>query len=205
MSALIDRKTHWEKIYATKGPQEMSWTQEVPRISLDFIRMAGIGPASSIIDVGAGDSQLVDHLMAMGYEDITVLDVSANAIDRAKMRLGEAAEKIHWVVSDITEFVPEKKYHLWHDRAVFHFLTNETEISKYMQVITKCVSNYALIATFSEQGPLKCSGLEVSRYSAKLLEKRFQKNFRLIHSLSEDHVTPFGTTQNFVYSLFQRS
>ena len=153
---------------------------------------------------GGGDSNLVDHLLALGYENVTVLDISAKAIERAKERLGTLAEKVTWIVSDISDFQPKMKYSIWHDRAAFHFLTQDSQTEKYLDLVNKAVEGYLIIATFSENGPLKCSGLEIQQYSEKSLEQQFGQEFDLVESRIENHQTPFETIQNFVFGVFKR-
>jgi 2-polyprenyl-3-methyl-5-hydroxy-6-metoxy-1,4-benzoquinol methylase len=198
------RHEHWQKIYSTKQPNEVSWTQAHPKISLDLIHESGVPKSAKIIDIGGGDSRLVDHLLGEGYDNITVLDISEQALARAKARLGERASKVTWIASDVTEFQPTEHYDLWHDRAAFHFLTDEKEIANYVRMVQENVNGHLIIGTFSDTGPLKCSGLEVHRYSEDSLTACFSSAFRLAHSLREDHTTPFGTQQNFVFCLMAR-
>jgi len=197
-------KNHWETVYETKSPSEVSWTQRIPKTSLDFIESFDLPKTAAIIDVGGGDSNLVDHLLALGYENVTVLDISVKAIERAKERLGTLAQKVTWIVSDILDFQPKIKYSIWHDRAAFHFLTQDSQKEKYLDLVNQAVEGYLIIATFSEDGPLKCSGLEIQQYSEKSLEEQFDQKFELIESKIEDHQTPFNTIQNFVFGIFKR-
>jgi SAM-dependent methyltransferase len=196
------KKEHWQDIYATKGMQEVSWFQKVPEISLDLIQKVAPNKDASIIDVGGGDGFLVDNLLELGYTNITVLDISENAINRAKQRLGNIDEKVKWVISDITNFLPEKKYDVWHDRAVFHFLTEQKDIAKYKTLVNKSINDYFVLATFSDEGPNKCSGLEICKYSELDLKKQFDNSFKVIESFKKNHSTPFNTTQNFIFSVF---
>ena len=195
-------KAHWETVYETKSPQEVSWTQEIPQISLDFIQSFQLNKDARIIDIGGGDSLLVDHLLDLGFMNLSVLDISAHAIERAKVRLGERASLVQWIVSDINDFQPEITYDLWHDRAAFHFLTAPTDINRY----TRLVGNHAknlVIGTFSKDGPLKCSGLEITQYDEKELDELFGSHgFELKTTKREDHMTPFGSSQNFVFASF---
>lgn len=199
-----DRKNHWETVYATKSPEQVSWTQEVPKTSLDFINSFGATKASRIIDIGGGDSRLVDHLLDNGFENITVLDISAKALERAKNRLGDKASKVNWIVSDITEFEPDTTFDIWHDRATFHFLTTAEQVGKYMDIARKAVSGFMTIGTFSENGPTKCSGLEIKQYTEQALEEELKDGFEKIRCVTEDHITPFNTTQNFLFCSFKR-
>lgn len=197
-------KKHWETIYETKNPNEVSWTQEVPKTSLDFITSFGLNKQAKIIDIGGGDSKLVDYLLEQGFENITVLDISKIALEKAKKRLGEKAHKINWIVSDITDFEPETTFDVWHDRAAFHFLTTKEQIEKYLSTARKSVIGYMIIGTFSENGPIKCSGLEIKQYNKETLTAVFDKNFEKIRCITEDHTTPFDTIQNFLFCSYKR-
>ncbi|MDP2454570.1 MULTISPECIES: class I SAM-dependent methyltransferase [unclassified Kaistella] len=199
----LQRKKHWETVYETKNPDEVSWTQEIPKTSLAFIHSFGLDKSAKIIDIGGGDSKLVDHLLNQGFENITVLDISEKALEKAKIRLGEKAKKVTWIVSDILDFEPTENYHVWHDRAAFHFLTTENEIEKYKSIVKNSVDGFLIMGTFSQNGPLKCSGLEISKYSEEKLTSTFEDNFDKINSVLEDHQTPFGTTQNFLFCSFK--
>ena len=199
----LQRKKHWEIVYETKNQDEVSWTQEIPKTSLAFIHSFGLDKSAKIIDIGGGDSKLVDHLLDQGFENISVLDISEKALEKARIRLGEKAKKVTWIVSDILDFEPTETYEVWHDRAAFHFLTTEDEIEKYKSIVNKSVAGFLIIGTFSENGPLKCSGLEISQYSEEKLTLTFEDNFDKIDSVLEDHQTPFGTTQNFLFCSFK--
>ena len=197
-------KEHWENIYAIKGMQEVSWFQKVPTTSLELINQVAKNKKDAIIDIGGGDGFLVDNLLALGYTDITVLDISKNAIDRAKKRLGKLAENVKWIVADITEFVPNKEYVIWHDRAVFHFLTDQQDKENYRKLLNTAVSGYFILATFSDQGPDKCSGLEICNYTKQDIQAFFSLNFKMIRSFKYNHPTPFGSYQNFIFSVFNK-
>lgn len=199
-----ETQNHWETVYETKSPNQVSWTQEVPKTSLDFIRSFGVPKTANIIDIGGGDSKLVDFLVDEGFENITVLDISANALEKARKRLGDKAEKINWVVSDITDFEPHTTFDVWHDRATFHFLTTAEQIANYLETARKAVNGYLTIGTFSENGPTKCSGLEIKQYSEEKLTTELKKGFEKIRCVTEDHITPFQTTQNFLFCSFKR-
>ncbi len=199
----IDRKNHWETVYETKNPDQVSWTQEVPQTSLDFISSFEVSKDASIIDVGGGDSKLVDYLLEKGFKNITVLDISDKALEKAKNRLGSKADKVNWIVCDITEFEPNITYDIWHDRATFHFLTSTEQIAKYIKIVKKSVNGFIAIGTFSENGPTKCSGLEIKQYTAQTLEEEFKNGFKKIRCLLEDHITPFNTKQNFLFCSFK--
>jgi len=198
----MDAKSHWEKVYATKAPGAVSWYRAHLETSLALIERAAPDPSSSIIDVGAGESTLVDDLLARSYEDIAVLDVSQIAIDVTKKRLGLAAEQIHWLVADITDAQLEHgAYDVWHDRAVFHFLTASEHRAAYVRQVGHAVKpgGHVIISTFGPEGPTKCSGLDVVRYDAESLHEQFGVRFRLVKSSKELHRTPFGTTQQFLF------
>jgi trans-aconitate methyltransferase len=199
-------KEHWEKIYQTKRSEEVSWWQDHPKTSLDLINQLNLPKTADIVDVGSGDSKLVDHLLDDGFEYIAVLDISEQALTRAKQRLGDRAKKVNWISSDIMKFRPDKSYDLWHDRATFHFLTTEPQILKYLSVARESVKNngYIVIGTFSVKGPKKCSGLTIKQYSEETLSTAFQNGFEKISCFTEDHVTPFNTVQNFLFCLFKR-
>ena len=200
----MTNKTHWENVYDTKLPNEVSWTQEKPETSLQLIANCKLPKTAKIIDIGGGDSNLVDYLLEQGFENITVLDISEKAIEKAKFRLGKLSEKVKWIVSDITEFQPKETYDIWHDRATFHFLTEKEQIEKYKTLVQNYASNYLIMATFSNNGPLKCSGLEIARYSAESLQAELGSSFQLAEHFLEIHKTPFDTTQEFLYSLFRK-
>ena len=200
----LDRKKHWETVYETKNPDQVSWTQESPKTSLDFIHSFGLQKTAKIIDIGGGDSKLVDYLLDEGFENITVLDISAKSLEKAKTRLGEKANKVNWIVCDITEFEPNMTFDVWHDRATFHFLTTAEQISKYIKTAKKSVIGYMTIGTFSKNGPEKCSGLEIKQYNEDELTLQLKNGFDKIKCVTEDHVTPFKTTQNFLFCSFKR-
>lgn len=200
----ITRKNHWETVYETKNPDQVSWTQEVPRTSLDFIHSFGLAKTAKIIDIGGGDSKLVDYLLDEGFENITVLDISAIALNKAKQRLGHKAKKVNWVVSDITEFKPNTTFDVWHDRATFHFLTTAEQIATYTNIARHAVTGYLTIGTFSNNGPQKCSGLDIKQYNEETLATELQNGFCKLRCVVEDHTTPFNTTQNFLFCSFKR-
>jgi trans-aconitate methyltransferase len=200
----INRKNHWETVYETKQPNEVSWTQENPNTSLKFIQETHLDKTAKIIDIGGGDSKLVDFLLKEGYENISVLDISSKALEKAKKRLGINAEKVQWIVSDITEFEPENAYDIWHDRATFHFLTTQEQIKKYTEITNKWVNGFLIIGTFSENGPKKCSGLDIKQYSETAIENQFLYNFKKLKCITEDHITPFETKQNFIFCAFEK-
>jgi 2-polyprenyl-3-methyl-5-hydroxy-6-metoxy-1,4-benzoquinol methylase len=201
-----ERKKHWETIYQTKQLNEVSWYQPVPHTSLDLVSKYVKSFDAKIIDIGGGDSFLVDHLLKLGYTNISVLDISEAAIERAKTRLGELAKNVTWIVSDISTFSPTEKYDFWHDRAAFHFLTNKEEISRYVSNVQASINSNGILAigTFSENGPLKCSGIEITQYTEDSLSNLFTNGFEKIESFLVDHPTPFDTVQNFVFGVFRK-
>jgi ubiquinone/menaquinone biosynthesis C-methylase UbiE len=202
----IDRKKHWENIYTTKELCDVSWYQPIPTTSLDFLKQFQIGATAKIIDIGGGDSFFVDNLLEMGYQDITVLDISAASLDRAKKRLGDKAGKVKWVVADAASFQPTEQYDFWHDRAAFHFLTQDNEINNYIHTINQHLkpTGILVIGAFSENGPKKCSGIEIKQYSEITMTERLQKFFEKIKCITVDHKTPFNTIQNFIFCSFKK-
>jgi len=202
----FDRKKHWNNIYQTKSLDEVSWYQQVPATSLDFVERFNLPKTVKIIDIGGGDSFLVDHLLDMGYQDITVLDISEEAIERAKKRLGSRADKVEWIIADAADFQASDKYDLWHDRAALHFLTNEKEIQSYVSTLTTSVNpeGYIIIGTFSENGPKQCSGIDIKQYSENSLTDRLKHFFEKIRCITIDHKTPSGSIQNFIFCSFRR-
>lgn len=201
-----NRKEHWEMVFATKQPNEVSWTQEIPKTSLDLVHAANLDKQAKIIDVGGGDSSLVDYLLDEGFENISVLDISEKAIERAKKRLGDKSVKVVWIVSDIADFKPSSSYDFWHDRAAFHFLTKENDIENYLSIAKQAVKENGVITigTFSDCGPKKCSGLEIKQYNEETLKTKLLNGFEKIKCFTEDHITPFKTKQNFLFCSFKR-
>jgi len=202
----FDRKKHWETIYQTKELKEVSWFQPTPETSLEFFKQFNVPTTAKVIDIGGGDSFLVDHLLDLDYQDISVLDISATAIDRAKLRLGDKAKKVKWIVADAASFKPMEKYDFWHDRAAFHFLTDEVEISNYLETARQNINptGVLVIGTFSEQGPKKCSGIEIKQYSETTMTDRLKVFFEKIKCITVDHKSPFDTIQNFVFCSFRK-
>ena len=198
----MDTKTHWEKVYKTKAPDAVSWYRPHLETSLTLIERAADGLQASIIDVGGGESTLADDLLARGYQNITVLDISEAAIDVCKNRMGAAAGRIHWLIADVTGAeLDTRTYDIWHDRAVFHFLTEPEQRAAYVRNVARSVKRdgHVIVSTFGPEGPMKCSGLDVVRYDADSLHDQFGVRFRLVESSEELHRTPFGTTQQFLY------
>jgi SAM-dependent methyltransferase len=203
----MNTKTHWEHIYETKTPTQVSWYQEHARFSLQYIRKTGMQKTDAIIDVGGGTSILVDDLLADGYQDISILDVSAVALQLARARLGIHAAEVNWIEADITQAgLPEQAYDLWHDRAVFHFLTQATDRRRYIDTLRRAVrvGGHIILATFAPDGPERCSGLDVVRYSPESLHREFGGDFEMVDSTRETHHTPFGTEQKFIYCYCRR-
>lgn len=197
----MEREDHWQTVYQTKEEDEVSWFQERPAVSLDLIGRSGFGPEAGLIDVGGGASRLIDHLLAAGWRDLTVLDVAKAALDRSRERLGEQAKQVSWVAADITRWQPERRYDLWHDRAVFHFLTDPADRAAYRAVLARALrpGGQAIIGTFAADGPERCSGLPVCRYDAAALAAEFGPSFRLEEALTHEHATPSGKVQKFQF------
>ncbi|HEY7118709.1 MAG TPA: class I SAM-dependent methyltransferase [Tepidisphaeraceae bacterium] len=196
-------KDHWESVYQTKGDGEVSWTQTDPQLSLSLISEAL--PGGSVIDIGGGASVLVDRLLDAGYA-AAVLDISGAALERSRARLGERAKDVRWIVADVTADPDVGQYDLWHDRAVFHFLTEPADRAAYVSMLSRSVrvGGHAVVATFALDGPQSCSGLPVRRYDGRALAAELGVGFRLLKSVSETHVTPSGKPQSFQYSVFRR-
>ena len=195
-------KEHWDKVYSTKATNAVSWFQEHAELSLRLIRGTGLPTDGSVIDVGGGASTLVDDLLTHGFTNVTVLDLSAAALNAARLRLGARASVVHWLEADITQVsLPVRAYDVWHDRAVFHFLTAPEARAAYIQNVVHSVKSggHVIVATFAEDGPTQCSGLPIVRYSADELHAAFGDRFSLLKHENEAHQTPFGTVQQFVY------
>ena len=197
-------KSHWDNVFRSKSPQEVSWTQDIPRTSLEMIRQLKLPKTAQVIDVGGGESRLVDNLLDEGFTNISILDISGEALEKAKLRLGKRASFVKWIVSDILDFKPSIKYDLWHDRATFHFLTEAEEVRKYVNTATRHISGYLTIATFSDEGPDTCSGLSVKQYTEELLQEELSQGFKKVKCIKKDHITPFQTRQNFLFCTFKK-
>lgn len=198
----MESKTHWNKMYADKLADNVTWYQENPQQSLELIAVTGVPPDSAIIDVGGGLSFLVDNLLDAGYHDVTVLDVSGNALQSSKDRLGAVARDVTWLEADITKVhLPENKYALWHDRAVFHFMTDAQDQQRYVAAVRRSLQprGHIILATFALDGPQRCSGLDVVRYGEEEIKAVFGDGFHLVSSVDELHHTPWDTTQKFTY------
>jgi len=197
----MERKAHWENVYQTKSPLEVSWYQREPEISLALIERAGVGPEDAIIDVGGGASVLVDRLLARGFERLAVLDVSAKALTLARERLGERARKVEWFEADVTSFSSPHRFRLWHDRAVFHFLTDPSDRQAYVNSLSNTLEpgGHLIIATFAIGGPTKCSGLDICQYDAARMSVELGSGFELLDEVAETHLTPAGKEQRFIF------
>lgn len=202
----MEKKEFWDDIYKKKDEAQQSWFQEKPEKSLEMIDELNLSKNSSIIDIGGGESRLVDYLLERQFTDISLLDISKEALDRTKQRLGPKAENLKLITSDVTTFHPPQKYDLWHDRATFHFLTDLKDVEKYLTIAhhTLSVGGSLIVSTFSTTGPDKCSGLKIAKYSQEDLKKAFGKFFQNTKCFETTHTTPWGTTQDFVYCGFKK-
>jgi len=201
----MDRQQHWEDVYSQKPEDSLSWFQPQPKISLELIHAAGLPKTAALIDVGAGVSRLVDCLLAEGFSDVTLLDIAESALQKTRARLGDAANRVHWIAADVTRWIPDRQYCLWHDRAVFHFLTDETGRAAYRKNLEAALApgGIAIIASFALEGPERCSSLPVQRYSPDKLAAELGPKFRLIAYRQEVHHTPARKVQQFQYSVFE--
>lgn len=200
-------KEHWEDVWTRKRSNEVSWYQKEPKTSIDLILSTNPSKDIKIIDVGGGDSNLVDKLLDHDFKNITVLDVSSKALEKAKARLGKKAEMVKWIECDVRQYDSNDEYDIWHDRALLHFLTYEEDLKQYAQLVRKHVKHggYLIISTFSTKGPMMCSGLDTKQYSEESMKKLFSNGFEHIKSFEEEHMTPFGKTQNFICSVFRKT
>ncbi len=197
----VSKKEHWENVFANKKKTEVSWYQQKPETSINFFIENIIPKDARIIDIGGGDSYLIDNLLDLGYTNLSLLDISKNAIERIKSRLGAKAEKVTFIVSDVLDFHPETTFDVWHDRASFHFLTSEDHIATYQRLVSQAIeeNGFLFIGTFSENGPLKCSGLEICQDSVGKFDNVFGNEFQKVYCFTENHQTPFDTVQNFIF------
>lgn len=203
----MDKQAHWENVYQTKGRDEVSWFAEHLDTSLRLITRNSGGKEAAIIDVGGGNSNLVDDLLEKGFTNLSTLDISAKALNDSKERLGKRADRVNWIAADIINAeLPHDHFDVWHDRAVFHFQTANADRQKYIECVKRSVrpGGHVIIASFSLDGPMKCSGLEVVRYSPESLGAEFGMSFELVETTSETHKTPFGTEQDFIYCVFRK-
>jgi len=199
------RKTHWQDVYRDKEPSKVSWYEPVPEKSLQLIHATGVGHDDPILDAGGGASTLVDHLLDEGYTDISVLDISGDALERSRARLGDAAGTVDWIESDVVDFHPVRRFALWHDRAVFHFLTESADRDRYVEVINEALlpNGHFVLATFGPQGPQRCSGLDIQRYGIERLQELFGSRFELCDYEIDEHKTPMESAQQFLFSRWQ--
>jgi 2-polyprenyl-3-methyl-5-hydroxy-6-metoxy-1,4-benzoquinol methylase len=202
----IDRKAHWERIYSSRGETGVSWYQGEPRLSLELIRSVAPCARGRIIDVGGGASVLVDRLLDLPFDRIAVLDVSETALNRARARLGQRAGRVDWIADDITEVESLGTFDVWHDRAVFHFLTEAADRSRYLELARRTLpeSGHLIIASFADAGPKRCSDLDIRRYNAATLGAELGEDFSLVREARETHTTPWGSSQAFFYGVFRR-
>lgn len=200
------RRGHWEGVYTSKGETEVSWFQETPSLSLELLRLVGAQPSSAIIDIGGGTSRLVDNLLAQGFVNITVLDVSEAALAAARARLHEEGGKVKWIAADMTQWQPSEAYDVWHDRAAFHFLTDPSDQTAYVQRLKQALrrGGHVIIGTFALDGPEKCSGLPVARHRGESLAALLGPDFVLFDSRRHEHTTPWKSLQKFQFSTFRR-
>lgn len=200
------RQAHWDNVFATKTLEERSWYEPTPGIALDLLSQLLVPKDAAIIDIGGGDSLLVDHLLDLEYSNVSVLDISEKAILRAQKRLGTKAQQVHWITSDVLDFAPTQTYDFWYDRAAFHFLTTESEVQKYVQLAAQGIKagGILVIGTFSLDGPQKCSGLEVRQYSEKSLAEVFEAYFQKIDCFPVEHYTPTQAVQHFTFCVFRK-
>lgn len=198
---------HWDRVYSDKAPSEVSWFQNEPRASLDALDRCGVSATTPFVDIGGGASNLVDVLLTRGWTDVTVVDIAAPALVAAQARLGDEAVRVQWEVADITSWNPPRQYGVWHDRAVFHFLTEPEQQAEYRRALLAgtAPAAHVIIATFAPEGPEKCSGLPVQRYDAASLSAALGGEFTLLGDWREEHLTPWGAAQKFVWCVFQRT
>lgn len=203
---MTDLKNHWQGVYDAKAEDALTWFQDTPEVSLDLIGRAEVATDARIIDIGGGASRLVDALLERGFLDLTVLDIADAGLQHSRDRLGDAAVRVDWIIADITEWTPPKEFDLWHDRAVFHFLTDENDRASYRKTLETALApgGQVIIGTFAMDGPEKCSGLAVRRYDGEALGRELGQGFRLEETVLEGHVTPKGSTQHFQFSRFVR-
>ena len=202
----LDRKAHWERVYSTKGEAEVSWYQDEPRLSLELIRAVVPATGGRIIDVGGGTSVLVDRLLELPFEAIAVLDISETALGKARLRLGERARRVRWLSADVTDVDDLGTFDIWHDRAVFHFLTDVSDRKRYVELARRTVpeGGHLIVASFADDGPKRCSNLDVCRYNAESMAAELGEVFSLVREARETHTTPWGSSQAFFYGVFRR-
>jgi 2-polyprenyl-3-methyl-5-hydroxy-6-metoxy-1,4-benzoquinol methylase len=204
----MEKKKHWESVYQNKDFKDVSWFQDVPKTSIEFLESLQLPKTAKIIDIGGGESRFVNYLLEKGFKNISVLDISATAIEKKKRELGdEISSQITWIVSDVVDFQPVEQYDFWHDRATFHFLTDPNDVAHYVQTVQQFVApeGALILSTFTENGPTKCSGLPIQQYSETTLTERVEAFFTKIKCVIVDHITPFATVQNFIFCSFRRN
>lgn len=201
-----DRQSHWQGVYSSKSDSEVSWFEETPAVSLELIRMTGTGRSDAVIDVGAGASRLVDALARDGYSNLTILDLSSRAVELTRARLGAEGDAVRWVAGDVTKWIPDRAYNLWHDRAAFHFLVEPADQNAYTRCVSRAVQpgGHVIIGTFAPDGPERCSGLPVRRSDSESIGRILGPSFELIHSRPYRHRTPGGANQNFQFGIFTK-
>ena len=202
---MSDLRDHWERVHRESSEYVVSWFQQIPVVSLELIDACGLPPTAGILDVGGGTSRVVDFLLERGYRDLTVLDVSQEALRTTRQRIGADRDEVQWLQQDIMEFDPSRQWHLWHDRAVFHFLTDPEQRTQYREALARAIPSggHVIIATFALTGPERCSGQFVMRYDAEALQAEFGDRYELVETRSEQHETPSGSSQDFAYCLFR--
>ena len=201
-----NKKSHWDAVYQTKSFESVSWFQSVPETSIQFFEEMNLHKDAHIIDIGAGESHFVDYLMATGYTNITLVDISEEALERTRQRLGNTGTNLKYIVADVGSFIPTQNYDFWHDRATFHFLTDAPQINHYLDNVKKFLNpnGHFLIGTFDEDGPTKCSGLEIKQYSESSLTQLLNQFLKKVRCLNQEHLTPFGTLQKFIFCYFRK-
>ena len=198
------KKQHWEDVFQNKTPDQVSWTEAYPQTSVELIQSFKLNKNAPIIDIGGGDSLLIDALLNLSFTNLTVLDISGKALQRAKDRLGDLARKVKWIESDILDFKAEEDYALWHDRACFHFLTEPNAIEKYHQLLIQSNAKHLVLGAFSTFGPLKCSGLQITQYDCEKFAALFTNHYDQLECKEVSHTTPFKTNQEFIFSRFEK-
>ncbi|MDO9511766.1 MAG: class I SAM-dependent methyltransferase [Bacteroidales bacterium] len=203
----FDRKKHWEKIYSRMAFEEVSWYQSIPHVSLELIEKYTSSGESAIIDIGGGESRIAENLITNGYKNVSVLDISAEAIRKSRLNLGDKADSITWIESDVCDFIQENSYDIWHDRAAFHFLTKDEDIKTYVRNLTISLKpgGIFIVGTFASDGPEKCSGVEIRRYSPALLQQALGNTFEKLECHEHQHSTPSGAVQNFIFCVFRKN
>ena len=202
----MEKQQHWETVYQKKDFTEVSWFQETPTTSIAFFESLNLPKSANIIDIGGGESRFVDYLLDAGYQNVSVLDISATAIEKKKKTLGNKAQNVKWIVSDVVDFKPTEQYDFWHDRATFHFLTQKEDVTQYIQTVSQHVKpeGTLILSTFSENGPTKCSGLPIQQYSERTLSEQVEAFFTKVKCVIVDHITPSSAVQNFIFCRFER-